>query len=339
MTRLLITTQAIDRDDPILGFFHDWVAQLAPLYVHIHVVCLRKGTYSLPDNVTIHSLGKESTPGRVRYIIHFFRIILRLRGEYDVVFSHMNPHYIVLAGWYWKLCDKPIFFWRNHARMNLMTEIAARFAKKVLYTSPFACTKKYAHSIQMPVGIDTHRFKPAVARTTPSAKIRLLYLGRLSPIKKIELCIHACNKLDDRFELHIYGDAPPHDQKYGAMLRAEAGNRVFFHGAVPNRDTPALYQSHDICLNLTPKGSMDKTVFEALACGALVVAANESFQEYLLPAGYVPHVDSASLKRAIEAVSHVSQSKREEYIAKMRERIIAEHSVSVLVERLGVLLQ
>ena len=30
MKKLLIVTQAIDLDDPILGFFHHWVEMLAP---------------------------------------------------------------------------------------------------------------------------------------------------------------------------------------------------------------------------------------------------------------------------------------------------------------------
>ena len=57
--RLLICTQAIDKNDPILGFFHRWVIEFAKHFEHISVICLREGTHTLPENVSVYSLGKE----------------------------------------------------------------------------------------------------------------------------------------------------------------------------------------------------------------------------------------------------------------------------------------
>ncbi|MCR4280769.1 MAG: hypothetical protein NUV88_00330, partial [Candidatus Kaiserbacteria bacterium] len=57
--KLLITTQAIDLDDPIMGFFCRWVEEFSKHCASVHVICLKEGRRSLPANVQVHSLGKE----------------------------------------------------------------------------------------------------------------------------------------------------------------------------------------------------------------------------------------------------------------------------------------
>ena len=52
-------TQKVDKNDAILGFFHNWLLQLSPKFERIIVVCLEKGESDLPNNVRVLSLGKE----------------------------------------------------------------------------------------------------------------------------------------------------------------------------------------------------------------------------------------------------------------------------------------
>ena len=88
--RLLIVTQAVDRNDPVLGFFHRWIEEISQHVQTVHVVCLKEGPHSLPSNVTVHSLGKESGRSRLKYVTRFYSYIWKFRGEYDAVFVHMN---------------------------------------------------------------------------------------------------------------------------------------------------------------------------------------------------------------------------------------------------------
>src|SRR3989344_7628160 len=57
--RLLVIAQALDTENPALGFFPQWVAALAARYEHIEVICLTRGKSDLPNNVRVHTLGKE----------------------------------------------------------------------------------------------------------------------------------------------------------------------------------------------------------------------------------------------------------------------------------------
>ena len=85
--RLLICTQAVDLDDPVLSFFHRWLVEFSKHCESVHVICLREGRHELPPNVFIHSLGKESGRSQVKYVARFYRYIFRYRNEYDAVFG------------------------------------------------------------------------------------------------------------------------------------------------------------------------------------------------------------------------------------------------------------
>jgi glycosyltransferase involved in cell wall biosynthesis len=328
--RLLVTTQAVDRNDPILGFFHNWIVALAPHFTHIHVICLREGEHNLPPNVVVHSLGKEHGENRVRYVWRTFRYAWGHRREYDAVFSHMNPHYIVLMGWLWRLMGKRMYFWRNHAKMNLMTRIAAFFAARVFYTSPHACTRIFKHAMQMPVGIDTECFKPDVSVTRKEHTV--LLLGRLSPVKRPESFMDAASVLPD-FEFHSYGDDPSSGGAYKQELETRAKRRVTFHPSIPNHETPAIYSQFDIYVNLTPEGSMDKTVLEAAACGALVLVANRSYETFLPAECMIDVVTPGGIARGIERLASLTREQKESLREELRTMVEREHSLIKLTER------
>ena len=62
--RLLICTQAVDVNDPILGFFVRWIEEFAKHCEKVTVICLRKGEYTLPQNVHVHALRSRNKLGR-----------------------------------------------------------------------------------------------------------------------------------------------------------------------------------------------------------------------------------------------------------------------------------
>ncbi len=328
--KLLITTQAIDKNNPILGFFHRWVEEFAKHFEHIHVICLYEGEHSLPANVTVYSLGKETGENRIKYIWRFYRILQKLSGSYEAVFSHMNPHYIVLAGLYWKIKRIPFYFWRNHARMNWMTWVSAPLAKYVFYTSPFACTARYRHAIQMPVGVDTDFFIPNSVSVTNDTKIKILSLGRISPVKKLEFLVDAEKLLPSNYEIHIYGDSPVQDREYEKGLKSRASNNIFFHGSIKNTDAPHAYQTHDIFVNLTPNGSMDKTVLEAISCGVITLIANESFLDVIPKELYLSKVSGESLAERIQYICTRDKNSLDYVRQTSRKYVIEKHSLAEL---------
>lgn len=280
--RLLVITQKVDKGDAILGFFHTWIVEFSKKFEAVSVVCLEKGECDFPHNVKVYSLGKESRRSRIKYITNFYNYIVGLNREYDAVFVHMNQEYIILGGIFWKLLRKKIYFWRNHPHGSLLTRIAVWLSNKVFCTSSFSYTAKFKKTVLMPVGIDTELFKSIQNTKYPYS---ILSLGRISPVKNIHLMIEAAKILKERgvnFVLDIVGDpANPEDVEYKKKLIEEAkGLPVNFLPGVPNDKTPEIYTSHEIFLNLTPSGSFDKTILEAVACGCRVlVMPNQAAEE------------------------------------------------------------
>src|ERR1700722_5572507 len=106
--KLLILTQKVDINDPILGFFHSWINTLSLRFEKVTVICLEKGQYNLPPNVKVLSLGKEYRRSRFNYVKKFYSYIWSERDEYDAVFVHMNQEYVLLGSLFWKLWNKEV---------------------------------------------------------------------------------------------------------------------------------------------------------------------------------------------------------------------------------------
>jgi hypothetical protein len=108
--------------------------------------------------------------------------------------------------------------------------------------------------------------------------------------------------------------------------------------AVTNAEARDLFRSHAIYCNLTPSGSFDKTIGEAMAAGALVVAPNNVLKG-ILPESLIPKDDSdAAAAGSIRSALSLPDAERHALTERSRAYIEREHSLSLLVERLlGIL--
>ena len=336
--RLLVVTQAVNLDNQAMGFFHGWIEELAKYSETIHVICLEEGRRTLSPHVHVHSLGKEGGRSRLKYIFRFYRYIFSLRNDYDVVLVHMNSEYVVLGGLFWKMMGKRIVLWRNHKMRDLYTWIAVHFASKVCYTSPSAYVAQFKNAVKMPVGIDTEFFKPGGENPIEP----LLFLGRLDAVKKPDIFLEAISRLAEEgkfVRVDVYGDPSPGREAYAIALKEKYRHlsNVAFYPGVPNEQTPSLYASHAVYVNLTPSGSFDKTIGEAMACGCIVVVANDALRG-VVPDALITKDDVPSTVSALKAVLTLSQDKCEEMSRSNRTYVEREHSLTLLMERLvGVL--
>lgn len=334
--KLLVTTQTVDRDDPVLGFFHEWLVALSPKFESVEVICLKEGRHALPSNVHAHSLGKERGGGTFLYARRFLSYVKKLRYSSDAVFVHMNPEYIVLAGLFWKLSGKKIYLWYNHPKGGLRLAIAMLFADKVFHTSPLAASAGSKKSIRMPAGVDTDMFSPQKVERIANT----IYLqGRVMPSKRVSVACEAVDLLVERGVSATLSVVGPEEPTYAKELRRRHKNlidsgTIVFLGPKPNRDTPVLYSAHAVALNLASGGHYDKTVLEAMACETPVIITSTAFT------GRVPDAWSGKstpleLADTLEAFFALTISEREALGKKEREAVIREESLSALIERLS----
>lgn len=358
MVKLLFITQKVDKDDDVLGVYHRWIEELAKRVEKMSVICLYRGRVELLENVKVYSLGKESGESRLKYLFNFYKYIWRLRQDYDVVFVHMNPEYVILGGLCWKLWGKKIILWYAHYLANLKLRLAARLADQILTSTRLAyplATKKLKVLQQ---GIDTEKFKKL--EISPPAggekldNFRVLFLGRIAPVKDLETLVRALAILSQaypgKFSLTIVGNPTPgksDELEYYEKIKktvADLGlsTEVEFRPAVPNYQAPIVYNEHDLFVNLTVTGSFDKTTLEAMACELPVAVANKAFKEIF------PHDldrklmfnpgDPTDLAEKIKDIMIAGETERRAIGQRMRELIIAKHNLQQLIEKIVKLL-
>ena len=88
-----------------------------------------------------------------------------------------------------------------------------------------------------------------------------------------------------RFTATFVGSPAPGDESYYAGLKAHTATLgfedavIFLPAVKTNADAVNLYRTHEIFVNASPSGMLDKTIFEAAASGCIVLAASTDFAD------------------------------------------------------------
>ncbi len=350
--RLLILTQKIDKNDPILGFFHRWIEEFSKYYERVTVICLEKGQFGLPQNVKVLSLGKEDLKIenwklkiKFRYILNFYQYIWQERKNYDAVFVHMNPIYVVLGGLLWRMWKKKVALWYTHKHVDIKLRLAEKFAN-IIFTASSASFRLHSKKVLvMGHGIDIERFK--AGKNEAREIMRVVTVGRISPVKDYETLIEAAFILvQEKFpvEVHIVGDVTmSKEEEYLARLKELVHNKklddvVTFVGSVAHKNLLEHLQKADAFVNMSNTGSLDKAVLEAMACGIPVVTSNEAFKDVLGKDREVlmfKKGDVLNFAKRIKAVYALSNAEKQEMAKQLRNVILEKHNLEKLIRTIA----
>lgn len=342
--KLLILTQKVDINDNYLGFFHDWLKEFFGHYDLITVICLYKGEYDLPENVRVFSLGKETKASRWNYIWNFYCYIWKFRKDYDAVFVHMNPEYVVMGGLFWKLWHKPISLWFVHKSVNWKLRIAEKLSKVIFTSAKESFNLLSSKVIYLGHGINTDKFKPGPDKSRGD-KFEIIYVGRISPIKNQELLIKAAAILKRKYQtenflIRIIGDTiydydVAYKNKLEDLIKNEGlGEKVSFVGNVPYREIEQVYQNTDLSLNLCPTGGMDKAVLESMASGTLAIVFNKTFNALLngYPQLILGSLEPQELADKIEHLHRLDEKEYSAIAAELNNRVEQDFSLQQTIK-------
>ena len=248
----------------------------------------------------------------------------------------MNPEYVVLGGWLWRLLGKRVGLWYTHKQVNLKLR-AAVLMVDVVFTASAESFRLLTRKLRvMGHGIDVQKFSPASQRADSSV-LRLVSIGRISATKRVMEMLDVCDVLCARgvpFLFTIVGaPATASDREYDAALRAriarpEYQGSVVCLGPQPQERLPDVLRRQDVALNLSQTGSMDKAVLEAMACGVRVVSTNEAFRAELEPEGlFVAHYAPEAAADAVLRAREVDPAAGVAYVQK-------QHSLPSLIKRI-----
>ncbi|MCF7844303.1 MAG: glycosyltransferase [Kiritimatiellales bacterium] len=329
--KLLIITQKVDRSDSILGFFHRWVIEFSKHCEKVTIIGQFVGEHDFPYNVEVHSMGKEKGYSRVRQMLMFGILILKLRKNYDSVFVHMTPIWVVLGWKTWFLLRKKVYLWYEARGGGWALSFALMFVRKVFSATDYGLPRKSRKSVITGHGIDTEFFKPEGERK----KGLVMTIGRTTKTKHLDVIIKAFAQLPENFELVVAGGPITKDdqQEYKKIetLIEELGleGRVGMQ-SYPHEVVRAFLQEASLSLHACG-GGLDKAVLESMASECPVVSCSKA-AESILP-GSLQCTEETMGEKAKEVLG-LSDDERSKLTADLRNRVIEKHSLAKLVERL-----
>ena len=327
--RLLFVTQAIDLDDPILGFFSRWIAEFQ-LYSSPTVIAQRVGRHSL--TCPVFSLGKESGVSIPMQIVRFFQILFRHRKSADAIFVHMTPVWVVLAWPYCALFRVPIYLWYEARGQSWWLNIALRVVRKVFSASSWGMPLMTQKSVIVGHGIDLDTW--ALPRSSVQYGA-LCTVGRITPSKRLEILLEAIALLPHTYSLHIVG-APMTDEDvlYQKKLDMQIDTlqikeRVRMD-VLPHASIPVILAQSSIFLHASVTG-LDKALLEAMAAGCPTISCG--MVRSILPS-QCQATDAVDLAQRVIAFTALPVAEKERLSLDLQQRVILHHGLQRLVQRL-----
>lgn len=291
--RVLVVNFEMDDRSPVLAWQARVARELAARCERVVVVTEKLGEHVGAPNLVVEKVAMRpmGVPWRVGGKWFANPRVWQLCREHriDVCFVHMAHEWAYRLAPALRAAHVPVVLWYAHGTVTRRLRLAHRAVHRVVTSTPEGFRVPSRKLSIIGQAIDTRLFDVPAERVDPSD---VLYVGRLSPRKRIERLVEALAALRRReptaaVRLRLVGPVMADDASaYLGGLRALADRlgvteAVDFVGFVPQAETPALYSTAFAHVNVSHTGSMDKTVLEALACGCPVVTSNAAFRELL----------------------------------------------------------
>lgn len=339
--KLLITTQAVDVNHPILGFFIAWILEFAKHFDEVHIICLQKGEYELPPHVHVYSLGKEAGENKLKYLYRFYTYFAHIffKARVDYVFFHMGAIYNILAAPFFflrKSYGTKFYWWKTHGVINAKAKLALAFVDAVYTAGSMSFTVKTKKVHVVGHAIDTDRFTLTHHSPIPG---RVLAVGRITPIKELETTLRVIAALVSsgrHFELRLIGtnDDGIYKEKLDTLITELAIDAfVTFVGSMNQEELQHEYEKAELLIHPAYRAGFDKVVLEAMASGVIPLTSTPSFEPLLEP--FDLFVNAGDVGGYVSRILMLGDGNAKKLLpSKLRQIVIDGHSVETLSQRI-----
>jgi glycosyltransferase involved in cell wall biosynthesis len=223
------------------------------------------------------------------------------------------------------------------ALFALRTRVALRLADKVIVTNPeirdeVAGRLNKSRIVFLPNGVDVSRFSPAAAQTD-GAVPTLLFVGRLAPVKNLELLLEAAAQLRRPVKVRFVGTGPLADDLAARARRL--GVTLELPGVVEHSALPGELRRAAVFVLTSRIEGHPKALLEAMSCGCVCVATSSPGIVDLLEherTGLLTAPDPESVARAI-ARALDDGALRERLARNARARVERDYDIAAILER------
>jgi glycosyltransferase involved in cell wall biosynthesis len=330
VTRIVFVTQRVDAQHPVLAATIAKLRALAERFDEVVVLADSAVPGALPPNCRVKTFAARTRAGRC---VRFLRALAPELGKADAVVAHMVPVYAVLASLLARPRGVPVLLWYTQWRSSRMLRLAERVSTHVVSVEhasfPFASRKL------VPIG---HGIDPAelTCRTEASEPgLRLLALGRYSPVKRYETMLRAVRRARDagvEATLAVHGPVSNDlERRHRAELERLVdelglGDAVVLGEALPRDQALARIALVDALVSATVRGAADKVVLEAALSCVPAFVPDWAF-DGLVPEELRYDGGVESLAGRLEAFGQVHAAARHRLGETLRQRALVAHSV------------
>ena len=294
------------------------------------------------------------------------QLLFKLRG-FDIVYLHYPFFGAAELVWLAKTILPKKFKLIIHFHMDVaglspfakILSLPARIIKNSLFKKADAITcasldyvknsdiakiyKKYpAKFKEIPFGVDTDKFRPAIKKESETKKI--LFVGALDKahyFKGVNILLKAISEIrNPKSEIRIVGDGDL-KMSYGRLAeKLNIKDKVNFLGKVSDEELPGVYQQADLFVlpSINKNEAFGLVLLEAMACGVPVIASDlpgvrtvfqDRTQGLLCKPG-----DANDLKNKIEEILS-NEEKRKEMGKEARKLALEKYSWEEVKKKLN----
>ncbi|MCD4687482.1 MAG: glycosyltransferase family 4 protein, partial [Anaerolineae bacterium] len=265
------------------------------------------------------------------------------------VFCHMIPRYVMFAAPWTTTYHKPLVLWYTHRQISRELHIARALATHILTASPnsFPLPSEKVHVVGH--GIETTLFPLSEEEAYPPA---IIHVARLSRIKGQDRLLRAVSRIMGRSDagplrVHIVGGPVENEPEYPGELNTLTQHLdpvppVTFTGPLARTVLAEVVENSAIAVNLSPPGLFDKAALETMLAGKPTLVMNTDFLPVLGDTAdllYLPHdTDDDQLAERLAYLLALGPEERATLGYRLRERVINEHSLGTLMDRIAHLM-
>lgn len=186
------------------------------------------------------------------------------------------------------------------------------------------------------------RARLAILRREASPELRIVYLGRLTASKNLDVLLRAMRSIVAQglpVRCTIVGEGPERHSLEQLAAELSLGTRVRFTGGVPHEETSSILEDADVLVLVSETEGWPKALAEAMAFGLVCIGSDRGLMPQMLGEGrgiVVPPGDVDALAKELGRIA-----RDPERCPGMRERAAAwaqQYSLEGLREALRCLL-
>lgn len=272
--------------------------------------------------------------------------VVELGGTYQPINNFLSDRYLLSVFYHADIrTDLSLLPGPLKIKKFLLESTIKKLSQADLVIAPSKVQEEFLKSmgldnvITVNLGVDPEVFNPSKRNPyfgrlmgIPEEKFRLVYAGRLSPDKNINLLLEVFQYLDPSlFHLIVVGDGP--QRRKVEKLARKLPNLTYLGYLQSKEELAEVYASCDIYVSTSCRETFGLAFLEAQACGCILVAPDmgletQPFKEFLVKE---PDVESF-YEAIIRACNYVSPSTREKISSYVLDKFSWEKTFDRLFE-------